>query len=316
MKEIGGYLELEKNFGKEYHNGISFNSSRNALQYIIRKRKINKIYVQYYLCLVIEETLKNENVHIEYYHIDDKFLPILDNYDNNSFIYLVNYFGLLSLKTISSFSKKYNMKVILDNTHAFFMRNVPKVDTIYNCRKYFGVPDGAYLLTDLKYNDEYPLASSMSRIKHLFGRCEDTASSYYKDFVEADATLDNCDIEMMSKITHNMLKSIEYEKIRKKRISNFQVLDESLHKFNKLSFDKDIKCNYMYPLLIDNGNIVKKRLIENKIFVQTLWPGLNKFDLNDFEKNIFNNLVLLPIDQRYDREDMNYIIDIIKEKIK
>lgn len=315
MKEIGGYLELEENHGKEYYDYLSFNSSRNSLQFIVRKRNINKIYLPYYVCLVIEETLQNENVDIIYYHIDNNFKPLIDNYDGKSYVYIVNFFGLLSKKDLLDLSNIYDNRVIIDNTHGFFMEGFNNIDCIYNCRKYFGVPDGSYLYTDLEYDDEYPIASSMSRIKHLFGRYESKASDYYKEFVDADETFDNRDIELMSKITHNMLKGINYDFINNQRVENFRLLNNALSDFNELSFDLDVTPDYMYPLLVQNGSNLKKKLISNKIFVPTLWPGLDKFELNDFEKRIFYDLVLLPIDQRYNKEDMKYIIKIVKENI-
>ena len=32
-KEIGGYLEIERSYGKEYFSGLALNTSRNCLQF-------------------------------------------------------------------------------------------------------------------------------------------------------------------------------------------------------------------------------------------------------------------------------------------
>lgn len=57
MKEIGGYLELEQNSGSEFRsNGIALNSARNCLRYLIRARKIKKIWLPKFLCSVISDT--------------------------------------------------------------------------------------------------------------------------------------------------------------------------------------------------------------------------------------------------------------------
>ena len=43
MKEIGGYLEFERNQGEEFHkNCLALNTGRNCLRYLIRVRKIRK----------------------------------------------------------------------------------------------------------------------------------------------------------------------------------------------------------------------------------------------------------------------------------
>ena len=56
-REIGGYFSLEGKYdGIEFHKGISLNSGRNCLQLLIREYCIKKIYLPYYLCLVIKDT--------------------------------------------------------------------------------------------------------------------------------------------------------------------------------------------------------------------------------------------------------------------
>lgn len=315
VKEIGGYLEFEKSYGQEFFGGLALNTSRNCLQFLIRERNIKKIYIPYYLCLVIEDTCVNEGVEILYYHIDDYFKPILDNIvlNDNEYIYVVNYFGMLSNDYIKEIKDKY-LNIILDNTHSFYSEVLDGIDTIYNCRKYFGVPDGAYLISNLDISnvtERFVEASSLSRITHLFGRFEKDAQSFYGDFSNAEDELDNRNIELMSKITHNMLSFIDYNKIYESRLSNYSVLAEELSNINILNLD--MNGTYMYPLLINKGKELRNYLIENNIYIPKLWPNLDKFELNEFESNLFENLVPLPIDQRYSNSDMKYILNMINK---
>ena len=246
MKEIGGYFELEKSTGKEYYDYLAFNSARNALQFIIRKRNINKIYLPYYLCLVIEETLKKENVEINYYHVDDSFLPIIENYDNESYVYITNYFGLLTKDIILKLKEKY--KIILDNVQAFFLEGFEDIDTIYTCRKFFGIVDGAYLYTNLECNENYEIATSLNKLNYLFGRYEENASKYYDEYVQSEKSLIDQNIKFMSKITHNMLRSIDYNNIKCIRRQNYNYLAQKLNSRNLLNLrNKD--GLFMYPLL-------------------------------------------------------------------
>jgi len=68
----------------------------------------------------------------------------------------------------------------------------------------------------------------------------------------------------------------------------------------------------VYPLLIENGLEEKKRLIENKIFVATYWPNISEWcNTNSFEYYLMENLLPLSIDQRYDKNVMNEIIEMI-----
>ena len=70
----------------------------------------------------------------------------------------------------------------------------------------------------------------------------------------------------------------------------------------------------MYPLLINNGETVRKKLQENKIYISKLWPEFEKNEnvIDEFEKNLANNILPIPCDQRYNANDMKLITSKIK----
>ena len=69
----------------------------------------------------------------------------------------------------------------------------------------------------------------------------------------------------------------------------------------------------MYPLYINNGNEIKKKLQERKIYVPTLWPDVYKLcDKTETEYQMAENIIPIPVDQRYNVDDMKYIVNEIK----
>ena len=67
----------------------------------------------------------------------------------------------------------------------------------------------------------------------------------------------------------------------------------------------------VYPYLTDEQDL-KKQFISEKVFVATYWPNVLKLTNNKESEYVFSSLLLsLPIDQRYDKEDMNRIISIV-----
>ena len=61
-------------------------------------------------------------------------------------------------------------------------------------------------------------------------------------------------------------------------------------------------------------SLIKKQLISKKIYVPTLWPNvLDECPKESFEYYLADNLVLLPIDQRYSLDDMEYMLEQIDE---
>ena len=70
----------------------------------------------------------------------------------------------------------------------------------------------------------------------------------------------------------------------------------------------------VYPFLIKNENL-REKLLKNKIYIPHWWKEVIKnVDKNSYENYLSNNLIPLPIDHRYDRKDLDFIISNILKK--
>lgn len=69
----------------------------------------------------------------------------------------------------------------------------------------------------------------------------------------------------MSGLTHNVLKSINYNQITNRRENNFKILPQYLNDINLLEIII-LEVPYMYPLLLSNAEQLRKRLQERRIF--------------------------------------------------
>ena len=305
--EIGGYLELDEYSENEYHtDAIRLNTGRNCFRYVLKSRNIKKIALPIYNCDVIVNTAREEKVEILFYHIDEHFIYHVEDVPDNVYIYCVNYFGLCT-KQIADLYKKHN-RLIVDNTQAFFEKPLKNCDTLYTCRKYFGVSDGAYLYTNNALISELPFDKSKDRMNHILGRFEDSADKYFEEYRSNEAYLAQQPISRMSKLTHNLMNAIDYDYVIKKREENYDVLDAYLNSINNLKIHS-VTGPYMYPFFIHDGRKVRQKLIENKIYVPVLWPNvLNDCNENETEYIIAQNLLPLPCDQRYSDRDMEHII--------
>lgn len=307
-KEIGGYFQFEQLKSNEYHSDlIKLNCGRNALDYLCKSRKIQKLYLPAFLCDSVRLMCEKNGYNYEIYHINETFHPQFDRtLQNNEYIYIVNYYGMFSKEDIANFKNTYK-NIIFDNAHAFYQKPVKDIDTIYSCRKFFGVPDGAYLSTDALLGVELETDFSSERFKHLLGRYEGKAIDYYNDFKNNDEKFKSSSLRSMSNLTQNILGAIDYESSAKIRKENFKILCSAFDKINKINVDT-IDVPYAYPLYLDNGMDIKKRLSQVNIYVATLWPNVLN-DGNDIERDFSKNILPLPCDQRYNENDMNYIIE-------
>ena len=315
VKEIGGYFGLEKLISHEYYPDLAaVNNARCALLYIIKAKHYHKVYLPYFLCDSVRLVLERERIPFEEYRIDRTFLPLLDIRTNSGeVVYIVNYYGLLCDEQLISLKNRYG-NIVVDNAQAFFARPVKGIDTLYSCRKFFGVPDGGYAYTDAEFQESLSTDVSMDRMRHLLGRFEgNSASDYYDCFNHNDESFKAIELRLMSALTHNILGAIDYHAAKCRREGNYLFLSEALGDKNLL----EMECPsgpYAYPLYIRDGMTVKKQLAKRKIYVATLWPNVLGTGL-DVETEFAENILPLPCDQRYAEEDMQRVVNAVRELI-
>jgi hypothetical protein len=316
MEEIGGYFELELCRKEHYHkNAILLNSARSCFEYILLARGYKKVYMPYYTCEVMLQPLLKHRIAYEFYSINESFelVKIVNLLPGEAFLY-TNYFGLKQ-RYVEVLSTFYGTQLIVDNAQAFFAPRIDSIDTFYSPRKFFGVPDGGYLYTDYILDSNILIDSSYERMQHLILRIEKGAEAGYAAFKKADCSLDNQPILKMSKLTEQLLQSIDYEYVRNRRRANFQLLHERLRQTNSLSiFDLDsFSCPMVYPYYTERISL-RSRLIKEKIFVATYWPNVLEWCKGgcQLERYFVDHIVPLPIDQRYINVDIEKIINLIE----
>ena len=119
----------------------------------------------------------------------------------------------------------------------------------------------------------------------------------------------------MSEISRKIFGSVDLDYIKLKHRENFAYLHKALHSANRLNISlmDQFECSLVYPFW-SNTTGLKKQLIDAKIFVATYWPNVFEWAKpNDLEYELANNVVCIPIDQRYSEQDMERIVKEIKK---
>ena len=306
MKEIGGYIELDTYRLPMLHEGaVALNCGRNALAYLLRARRIKRLWIPKFICDSVTGVCEREGIPYSLYSVGMDFRPSEEiPLRDGEWLYFVNYYSQFDNDQLAEYYKKYR-QIIVDNAQSYFQPPLPHVDTIYTCRKYFGVADGAFLYTDTPLPDEFPQDESFDRMGFLLGRYERTANEFYTDYNTNNKYFIDQPIKRMSKLTGNLLHGIDYGFVEKKRRENYTYLHERLSSINQIKL-KD--ATFMYPLMVEDGALIRKKLQAEKIYIPTLWPTVFKLTKSDdLEYKMADNILPLPIDQRYGYEDMAYI---------
>jgi len=260
------------------------------------------------MCDSVFEVCKRYGAELSFYHIDDHFKPVDISLVDGEWLYVMNYYGQLTKEYINALKIKYE-RIIVDNAQAYFDLPIPETDTLYTCRKFFGVADGAFLYTDSWLKQELPVDESFERMHFLLGRFERTASEFYSEYSANNHLFANEPIKRMSKLTENLLHGINYDYVKQRRSENYEMYHKKLSRINHLKL-RVVEGAFAYPLLINDGVKVRRALQQKKIYIPTLWPNVLNEDLKHNKEFIMaENILPLPCDQRYCSSDIIYIIE-------
>ncbi len=324
---IGGYFGMEELSGKFnsfiHEDGVLLNLGRNAFRYILCAipDRVHKLYMPYYTCPVMWHglTILNESSIIKglfFYRVDKK-LEIAEDIKLGEHDYIVvnNYFGIKD-QYIEQLSKKYGNHLIVDNAQAFFAQVIPNTYAFYSPRKFFGVPDGgvAYVANNATLVRCEEQDDSSDRLKHLELRKKKGAEAGFATYQLNENKLDSLPMQLMSDYTHEVLCGIDYAAAITKRRANYKLLHEALGELNALALPSmdSFACPMVYPFIPKKGNgDLRKKLQEQRIYTATYWPKLAELNNSTFEERMANTLIPLPIDQRYDENDIKIIANAI-----
>jgi len=314
---IGGYFELEfpQTRPIKKRSAFEFQTARASLLALLRASNFKRVWMPYYICDAMLDAVQVAGMEACFYSINDHFgirNPI--ELDKSDLLLFVNYFGVCSHSVQDVLSQYNASQIVLDCSQAFYFDNANCLACIYSPRKFFGLPDGGLLVSKLSIPVPTEVdQGSQFRMQHLIKRLYGSPESGYPDYLEAEASLSEPEPKQMSKLTRRIFLSIDYDSARIRRNHNFSVLHKSLRYTNLINVElASVDGPLCYPYLCRN-NSLKKKLIANRVFIPTYWKEvLSRVSDTSFEKQLVENCLPLPCDQRYDHRSMMRLVDILQ----
>lgn len=313
---IGGYFEFELSQGEgEYHPcGLRYQSARAAFLALLRAGRPDAIWLPWYLCDSMVEAATMAGIPVRRYQLD-KQLSVLDaDPGPRDWLLCVNYFGVCAANVSATLARFDPAKVIIDNSQAFYDKAQDCLASIYSPRKFFGVPDGGYLVTGLAMSAPEEIdQGSLQRCQHLLQRLENGPELGYVSFVEAESSLAKQNPRRMSMLTQTLLSRIPYQEIREKRRVNFHQLHAHLGTSNRfplaLQGDETPLC---YPYLA-HVPLAASTLRAQRIYLPCYWPEVAS---PDFESGLAKNVLFLPCDQRMTPTLTDRLLRVLAQECK
>jgi hypothetical protein len=301
MKYIGGYFELElpRGRGSWHRDAIPLNTGRACMAAILEQVQPHIVYVPFYTCDALIAPITQAGIKVRFYHLDRQLRPLhVRAAKPGELFVVVNYFGLQTAM-VGRFANQFGKRLIADCSQAFFEKPRPGQWAFCSARKFFGVPDGAYLYSAEPMNIDVQ-RNRASDIRHLVNRLVGQQQTGYRQVRLFEQKID-CRIRRMSTLSERLLSAIDYADARRRRRENYFFMHRQLAKYNRFNakLPKDA-TPFCYPLLLDRS-IDRRLLARHRLYVPTLWEDVFRRPAVGFEweRKFAIQLLPLPIDHRY-----------------
>lgn len=334
---IGGEYELtsipEVELGE--HEYYKYSSGRAALYQILMSIKLTtfKVWLPDWLCESMIDAVIKTGLNYGFYSLGKNLLMDVADFveknkpiSENDVIVLVNYFGLVDIDQTIVLLRGYGVHsmIIEDDVQAlfsFFDNKPHKADYLFtSLRKSIAAPDGGLVRT--KYEMPQVNKANSFTVYKLKGALikgsanENTNDDEYLSCFERGEELieENYD-SMMSDEAARIFAGTDLGTVALRRRENAQYLIDELFKLG-LSPLLPLKEGYVplfVPILIDNRDEVRRTLRKEGIFCPVHWPLREDMQQLATGKMMAEKELSLVIDQRYGLEDMQSIVETIKD---
>lgn len=324
---------------------IRYSLCREAL-YIIAEsfpKDQRRVLLPAYTCSTVVNPFVQAGWVCSYYSVN-KSLRIDINevkslYDNNRFaLILVHpYFGMdLNEEEIHLLEMLHNdgCKVIVDLTQCIFSNKVYGFADYFvgSFRKWYEVPDGAYLKTNIQdeafktvYPENEEFVSLQTDSMYLRGLYFDTDNEVVKNISrrlnKQAVRLIKTSIEphAMSTLSLSLMRKVDKEKCQQQRFENYKFLFQNLkddgHFLLACSNINDVTTAPLYFVFyVQDRAALQAILAAEHIYAPVIWPVPNdNVMINETIKSIYDTVLAIPVDQRYDLTDMAKILETINK---
>ena len=263
-------------------------------------------------------------------------------------LFIHPYYGVDTWKPMRSLLKEWKAQgicVMEDVTQSYYLENAGKEAdyVVGSLRKWYSVPDGGFVASnepmamDLSVGEDELTKKRLDCLTEKWiylhgsqGREEKKAmkENFLKKNREIEAWLDvHKEIGGLSKVSAGILSTEEEKGCQNRRNENYRYL------FGKMEGKSEDKSQFWpilpqlmgeeaktaaplyFPVYVKDRDGMQKFLAEHNIYAPVLWPvgKENEGCLTEDERFIYSHMLALPMDQRYGKEEMEYMGKVLEE---
>lgn len=225
--------------------------------------------------------------------------------------------------------RKKGIIFIEDRTQNLFsdFLSLPVDYIVGSFRKWTSLPDGGYCVAREHTFKSYELSEDPELVEaklkafalkfSYMEQNKETKEAYLQAYVQAENILDNeKKYFAMSNVSKNIFTMLNVSELKKKRRMNYQYLWDLLENSGQYHLLTEKVLGDETPLYLaildKNRGGIQSKLRNHAIYAPIVWP---KSDITppicNVAQRLYDEILCIPIDQRYDLEDMKRVADIL-----
>lgn len=236
--------------------------------------------------------------------------------------------------------RRSGVLVMEDVTQSYYLEEAGKdADFVVgSLRKWYAVPDGGFVASDiplaedvLETGEEYarerlvPLVQKWEYLKEKERRTGGALTAGWlprkAEYLKRNRNLENAldcyqGVRRISRISAEILSRVDEEGARRRREENYHALYQHIYGMKRLWAilpEKETHAPLYLPVYVKERDSLQRFLAGYGIYAPVLWPvgEENKDFLQGDGTYIFEHMLALPIDQRYDAGDMEQLAEVL-----
>lgn len=236
--------------------------------------------------------------------------------------------------------RRSGVLVMEDVTQSYYLEEAGKdADFVVgSLRKWYAVPDGGFVASDiplaedvLETGEEYarerlvPLVQKWEYLKEKERRTGGALTAGWlprkAEYLKRNRNLENAldcyqGVRRISRISVEILSRVDEEGARRRREENYHALYQHICGMKRLWAilpEKETHAPLYLPVYVKERDSLQRFLAGYGIYAPVLWPvgEENKDFLQGDGTYIFEHMLALPIDQRYDAGDMEQLAEVL-----
>ena len=321
-------------------------TGRSAIRFVLSSLKSERTIISAsalipsFTCNTVAEPFLAEGFNVETIPVSkrlqydaDEIMEMIKSV-NPGVVLLHHYFGFQSIKDGSElvrYLRDAGVIVIEDRTQCLYSRfeTLGAEFTVGSIRKWGGMPDGGFAVRENGIFADKPekqdeilekakAQASYAKYRYLFGG-EGEKEYFLKKYQEAENILEaQKDYYKACKLSMSVQAGMNLPMLREKRRTNYSVLLNGLYECRTIEpllseLPRSVVPLY-FPITVEDRSKLQLFLRKHQIYAPIIWPKPDMFgDVCQNAEFLYRHLLCIPIDQRYDVDDMLRIVETIQQ---